>query len=93
MVYLQITLNVPNDNRPAAAAIYNRYKAPFLETVKGAASKQLLISPENVIVLHGFDTAANAEAYLSTPLFQQDVAGALKPLLAAAPAVRVYTVA
>lgn len=93
MVYLQITLSVPNENRAAAAAIYNKYKAPFLDTIEGASSKQLLISPDNVIVLHGFDTSAHAEAYLSTPLFAQDVAGALKPLLAAAPDVRVYTVA
>ena len=91
MVYLQITLDVPSDKRAAAAAVYNRYKAPFLANVKGAASKRLLVSPENVVVLHGFDTTANAEAYLSTPLFADDISGALKPLLAAAPEVRVYT--
>jgi hypothetical protein len=93
MVYLQIKLNVPAKHRTAAAAVYQRYRAPFLDTIPGAASKQMLVSPDDVIVLHGFDTAAHAEAYLTTSLFAQDVVTALQPLLAGAPEVRVYTVA
>jgi antibiotic biosynthesis monooxygenase len=93
MVYLQITLKVRADRRPAAADVYNQYKAPFLRTVAGARSKELLVRDDDVQVLHGFESKANAEAYLKTPLFERDVVGALAPLLDAPPDVRVYAVA
>jgi quinol monooxygenase YgiN len=93
MVYLQITLKVRADRRPAAAEVYRRYRAPFLSTVTGATSKELLVRDDDVQVLHGFDSRANAEAYLKTPLFERDVVTALSPLLDAPPDVRVYTVA
>gem|GEM_PF-5682867 len=35
---------------------------------------------EDVQVLHGFDSAENAKAYLGSELFQNDVFVALKPL-------------
>jgi len=35
MVYLQITLKIAPANRPAAAGVYQRYKAPFLTTIAG----------------------------------------------------------
>ena len=44
-------------------------------------------------VLHGFDTAEQAAAYLQTELFTGDVVGALRPLLDAAPDVRIYKAA
>ena len=91
-VYLQITLNIPSPNRPAAAGVYQKYKAPFLETVQGAKSKQLLVRDEDVQVLHGFDSKENAQAYLHSALFTADVVAGLKPLLAAAPEVRIYEV-
>ncbi|MGN6649770.1 hypothetical protein [Trinickia sp.] len=93
MVYLQITLKVANANRAAAAGVYERYKAPFLNTIAGAKSKELLVRDEDVQVLHGFDSAANANAYLQSELFTADVVGGLKPLLDAAPDVRIYQVA
>jgi hypothetical protein len=93
MVYLQITLKVRADRRPAAADVYNRYKAPFLNTIAGARSKELLVRDDDVQVLHGFESKANAEAYLKTLLFERDVVGALAPLLDAPPDVRVYAVA
>jgi hypothetical protein len=62
MVYLQITLKIAPANRPAAAGVYQRYKTPFLSTIAGAKSKELLV-------------------------------GALKPLLDAAPDVRIYQAA
>jgi len=93
MVYLQITLRIPQDNRAAAAGIYQQYKAPFLNTIKGAASKELLVRDEDVQVLHGFDTAGNANAYLQSELFTADVISGLKPLLEAAPDVRIYQLA
>ena len=92
MVYLQITLNIRADRRPAAVEIYARYKAPFLATIAGAQSKDLLVRDDDVQVLHGFDTKANAESYLRSPLFGRDVVGALTPLLDGTPDVRVYTV-
>ena len=90
MVYLQITLNVAAKDRPAAAAIYSRFRGPFLAEAKGAKSKDLLIRDEDVQVLHGFDTVENADTYLASALFNQDVVTALKPLLQGAPDVRVY---
>ena len=93
MVYLQITLKIAPANRPAAADVYQRYKAPFLTTITGAKSKDLLIRDDDVQVLHGFDTAEQANAYLKTGLFNSDVVGALKPLLDAAPDVRIYQAA
>ena len=41
-------------------------------------------------MLHGFDTVEDANAYLQSDLFSADVVGGLKPLLAAAPEVRIY---
>jgi hypothetical protein len=93
MVYLQITLKIAPANRPAAAGVYQRYKAPFLNTIAGAKSKELLVRDDDVQVLHGFDTAEQAIAYLKTGLFTSDVVGALKPLLDAAPDVRIYMAA
>lgn len=93
MAYLQITLQIATDDRAAAAEVYKKYKAAFLETVPGAKSKELLIRDEDVQVLHGFDTTANASAYLESKLFNDDVVTGLKPFLAADPEVRVYDVA
>ena len=93
MVYLQISLKIRPDRRPAAAEVYSRYKAPFLTTIAGAKSKDLLVRDDDVQVLHGFDTAEQANAYLKTGLFTSDVVGALKPLLDAAPDVRIYQAA
>ncbi|UPG93860.1 hypothetical protein [Luteibacter aegosomatissinici] len=93
MAYLQITLKIDPAHRPAAAGVYEKYKAEFLTTIVGAQSKTLLIRDEDVQVLHGFDTARNAAAYLGSALFTRDVVNALKPLLADAPDVRVYDAA
>ena len=93
MVYLEITLKIAPANRPAAAGVYQRYKEPFLTTIAGAKSKQLLVRDDDVQVLHGFDTSEQANAYLQTGLFTSDVVGALSPLLDAAPDVRIYKAA
>ncbi len=93
MVYLQITLKIAAANRAAAAGVYQKYKAPFLDTVTGAKSKELLVRDEDVQVLHGFDGVENARAYLESALFTADVVGGLAPLLDAAPDVRIYQVA
>jgi len=93
MAFLQITLKIANANRAAAAAVYQQYKAPFLSIIPGAKSKQLLVRDEDVQVLHGFDTVENANAYLKSALFNNDVVVGLMPLLDAVPDMRVYAVA
>jgi hypothetical protein len=88
--YLQITLQVADKNREAAAGVYTKYKAPFLDTVAGAESKALLVRDEDVQVLHGFSNKDAAEAYLKTDMFSNDVVSELGPLLDADPEVRIY---
>lgn len=91
MVYLQITLKISTENRTNAAGVYQKYKAPFLNTVNGAKSKELLIRDEDVQVLHGFNSVESANAYLESELFNSDVVVELQPLLDAAPEVRIYS--
>jgi hypothetical protein len=93
MVYLQINLNVAAEDRPAAAAIYSQYKGPFLNQISGARSKELLVRDEDVQVMHGFDSAEQAKAYLTSTLFNVDVVTALKPLLQSGPDIRIYMAA
>ncbi|MBF8173741.1 hypothetical protein IW294_23620 [Streptomyces olivaceus] len=90
MAYLEITLHVDPANRPAAASVYEKYKQPFLDSIAGATSKELLIREEDVQVLHGFQSLADANAYLDSALFTKDVVGDLAPLLQTDPDVRVY---
>ena len=91
--YLEITMVIKDADRPAAGKIYADYRQPFLRQIKGALTKDLLIREEDVQVLHGFDSVENAQAYLSSELFQNDVFVALKPLWNADPDVKIYTVA
>ena len=93
MTYLEITLKIQEKNRPSAAGVYHKFKHPFLTTIPGAKSKELLVREEDVQVLHGFDSVAHAQAYLKSDLFNKDVVVALKPFLEAAPDVRIYQVA
>ncbi|TDG05796.1 hypothetical protein E1N52_22995 [Paraburkholderia guartelaensis] len=90
MAYLQITLKIAASKRAAAAGVYRQYKTPFLETIAGAKSKELLVREADVQVLHGFDSVEHAQAYLESALFTTDVVGALGPLLDDVPEVRVY---
>lgn len=91
--YLEITMKIDEANRPAAAQVYNDYRQPFLDTIEGALTKDLLVREEDVQVLHGFDSAQHAQAYLSSAMFQNDVFVGLKPLWTAEPDVKIYTVA
>ncbi len=90
--YLEITLNIKQENRGSAAGVYVKYKQPFLKQIDGATSKELLIRTEDVQVLHGFESEDKANAYLSTTLFENDVVRELKPFLESAPEVRIYSV-
>jgi len=88
--YLEITLKIDPENRPNAGEVYSKYRQPFLSDIPGAKSKELLMRSEDVQVLHGFDSKANAESYLTTKFFQEDIVSALKPYLMADPDVRIY---
>ncbi|URZ09208.1 hypothetical protein [Clostridium felsineum] len=91
--YLEITMKIEEANREAAAKVYTDYRGPFLRTIEGALTKELLIREEDVQVLHGFDSVEHAKAYLSSEMFQNDVFVGLKPLWSADPSVKVYIVA
>jgi hypothetical protein len=73
--------------------VYRTYREPFLKTIPGAVSKELLVRDEDVQVLHGFGNAEQAREYLQSSLFQNDVVTALKPFLAAEPEIRIYSCA
>lgn len=88
--FLEITIKVSGADRAQAGAVYAKFKAPFLATVPGAESKDLLVREEDVQVLHAFESRAAAEGYLASKLFGDDVFGALKPYLTADPEVRIY---
>lgn len=91
-VFLQITMKVPEKNRAAAAKVYTDYRQPFLDTIPGAVSKQLLIRDEDVQVLHGFDSVEHAQAYLKSEMFTKHVFPGLKPTWTEDPDVRIYEV-
>ena len=88
--YLEINLRISDENRPAAAEIYKKYKQPFLNKIKNSTSKTLLINESNIQVLHGFKDTASAKAYLATELFKNDVVRELKPLLESSPEIIIY---
>lgn len=73
--------------------VYTDYREPFLKTIDGALTKELLIRDEDVQVLHGFDSVEHAKAYLESELFRNDVFTGLKLLWAADPDVRIYSIA
>lgn len=91
--YLEITMTIDDDKRPAAAKVYNDYRGPFLDKIEGALTKELLIREEDLQVIHGFDTLAHAKAYLETDMFKNDVATGLAPTWSADPDIRFYEVA
>jgi hypothetical protein len=88
--FLEITMQIAPENRPQAAGVYTKYRQPFLSSVPGAQSKDLLVRTEDVQVLHGFDSKAHAEGYLKSHLFQTHVVTALKPSLITDPEIRIY---
>jgi hypothetical protein len=91
--YLQITMKIKESDRAAAAKVYTDWRQPFLDTIPGALTKQLLVRDEDVQVLHGFDNAEHAAAYLKSEMFTKHVAPGLSPYFQADPEIRVFTVA
>lgn len=90
--YLEITMFIDKEKRGDAAKVYTTYREPFLKTIKGAVSKELLLRDEDVQVIHGFDSMENARAYLESDLFKNDVFTGLKPTWRKEPDVRFYEV-
>ena len=88
--FLEITMDIKDENRAAAAKVYIDYKQPFLAEIKGAVTKDLLIRPEDVQVLHGFTSTEVAQEYLKSEMFQNDVFVGLKDLWTTDPDVRIY---
>lgn len=88
--YLQITMIIDQENRGAAAQVYQDYRQPFLDTIEGALSKNLLVRDEDVQVLHGFDSVEHAQNYLKSDMFINDVFVGLQPLWKQAPDVKIY---
>ena len=91
--YLEVTMRIDADKRPAAAKVYTDYREPFLTTIPGALTKELLVREEDVQVLHGFDTVDHAKAYLESELFKGSVFPGLSPLWTDDPCVKIYAVA
>lgn len=90
--YLQVTMNIPEKNRKAAVKVYTDYRGPFLNTIPGAESKQLLVGKEKVQVLHGFDSVEHAQDYLKSDMFTKHVYPGLKPTWTGDPEVRIFSV-
>ena len=90
--YLEVTMTINHENRPAAAKVYTDYRQPFLDTIEGALTKELLIRDEDVQVIHGFDSMEHAKAYLDSDMFKTKVAPGLQPTWAADPDIRFYEV-
>lgn len=91
--YLEITMTIDPEKRQAAAKVYSDYRQPFLDNIKGALTKELLIREEDVQVIHGFDSMEHAKAYLDTEMFKNDVVAGLKPTWNGDPDIRFYEVA
>lgn len=66
--YLEITMVINPENRPAAARVYTDYRQPFLGTIEGALTKELLIRDEDAQVIHGFDSMEHAQRHTSKPI-------------------------
>ncbi len=90
--YLEITLTIDDLDRAGATAVYILHKEPFLKTIKGALSKELLVHVENIQVLHGFDNVENAQEYLMSDFFNKSVVPSLKIYLKGSPNIKIYSV-
>lgn len=83
-------MKIKPENRAAAARVYSDFRKPFLAQIAGAMTKELLVRDEDVQVLHGFDSAENARAYLDSEMFRNDVFVGLEGLWEAMPDIRIY---
>lgn len=90
--YLVITLTIVGMDLAGAAVVYCLYKHPFLETIKGALSKELLYHIDDVQLLHAFECVEDAQEYLMSNLFKKNVVTYLKPYIKGKPNIKIYSV-
>ncbi|WP_312191976.1 hypothetical protein [Sphingobacterium sp.] len=90
--YLQITLKINAAEKGKISGVYDRFKTSFLDQINGATSNELLIGEEYFQLLYGFHTREDAQAFLSTELYNNDILIALKPLMLNNPEIRIYDV-
>lgn len=86
--YLEITFKIDDLNRTNVVEVYNQYKVPFLENIKGAILKEILTRNQDIQVLHCFESEEDAH-----DLLKNDLSRALNPYLKEAPDLRIYTIA
>lgn len=91
--YLQIVLKMNSSNRGELTSTYHKFKDLFREQIKGAKTQELLFSDEDIQLLYGFDTYEDAEAFLSTELYNNIILVALKPLISNNPEIKICHVA
>ncbi|WP_433900269.1 hypothetical protein [Sphingobacterium puteale] len=90
--YLQVTLKINNSDKGAVSGIYEKFRDSFIDQIKGATSIELLIGDGYIQLLHVFDTAEDAQAFLSTELYNNNILFALKSLMVDTPRVSIYSV-
>lgn len=71
---------------------FNGEEWGVLKEIKGALTKNLLVRDEDVQVLHGFDSIENAKAYLTSEMFNNNVAKGLSPLWDEESCIKIYSV-
>ncbi|RKD90413.1 hypothetical protein [Mangrovibacterium diazotrophicum] len=91
--YLEITLKITDADRAQVVDVYSRYKTPFLQSIEGALTKELLVHVEDIQVLHSFNTIENAQEYLLSNLFNDEVVVALKSVIKNNLNIKIYAVA
>ncbi len=90
--YLEITLKIADADRVHAVDIYNWYKTPFLQAIEGSLTMELLHHVEDIQFLHGFDSYKNAQEYLLSELFNEEVVIALEPIIRNNLNMKIYSV-
>lgn len=91
--YLVIMLNVRTDDIGATSSIHDKFKSSFLDQIRGGMSTEFLIGQNDVVLLNGFANAEDANAFLSTELYNNTILTALKPFLLDNPKNNIYMVA
>jgi len=90
--YLDIILTIQGLDRAGVTAVYNLYKEPFLKTVNGALSDELLIHIDDLRILQGFKSREDAQCYFLSKFCTSDFITSLKPDIIGNPNVKIYEV-
>ncbi|HGM6729189.1 TPA: hypothetical protein ACKQBZ_000225 [Stenotrophomonas maltophilia] len=93
MAYLELILLVSEAKRGAANEVFRLYKPKFLKTINGATSAEIEIRPEDMRIVHGFDSLQSAIGYVYHELLTSHINKRLKPLAYEEIVIRIYTAA